>query len=396
MYEETKLSEQAQKIEEALITVPPKYDEADEIFVKYSITKEELAKVAYDLMDECLDEQLIYWDSLEELVEDNTVCSNIYKIMQHLFSKGFDPNIVVDGDCAMNFIPFLDYPEGLAPRLMRLFMESGGDPNLVIDRVSLFVQIDSAVSFDMHKRRSFVYCWLVLMAYGGRRGEDKYPPLTMQGDLDVSIFKRFEDYAYYKIVPGNQVPGKPVSWEMLIYDTSTGETPKLVASYGGLNVELADMTQNGSPCVEQHDKETDNSKTDSTKNPGLDSVPISEDKFLRKIAKMYRENTSEDIRCHMESGFRYSSFYVYTEMTSADEYVDYITAKVQALKNHNIVIRTRMMHFWSGKPCLVITQEPKDPNMPDMEPGCLFVKRSENGLIARMDIMPISFYKLIP
>lgn len=65
MYKETKLSEQAQKIKEALISVPPRYDAADRIFAEYPITKEELSKIACDLMYKCLDEQyLYYWDSL--------------------------------------------------------------------------------------------------------------------------------------------------------------------------------------------------------------------------------------------------------------------------------------------------------------------------------------------
>ena len=268
MYEETKLSEQAQKIEEALFAVPPRYDEADKIFAEHSITKEELAKIACDLMDKCLDEQyLYYWDSLEELVEDNlkelvednTVTSNIYKIMQYLFSKGYDPNVVVNDGCAMGVICFLDCPEGLAPRLMRLFMENGGDPNLEIEGVPLFVQIDSAVSFDKYMSRSFVYCWLVLMAYGGRLGEDEHLPLTMRDDLDVNVFKRFEDYSYYKIVPEKHVPGEHVYWKMLIYDTGTGESPKLAAfsSYYYIHYTVENMSElllNDYPSVKRHDR----------------------------------------------------------------------------------------------------------------------------------------------
>ena len=119
-------------------------------------------------------------------------------------------------------------------------------------------------------------------------------------------------------------------------------------------------------------------------------IPISEEEFLRKIEKMYSEYIVEDISCHMEPGFRYSSFWVFEEMTSAEQYVDYITGKIRTLKKENIVIKTKMMHFaGSDEPCLVLEQ-------PDTELICLFAERSRNGLIARMDMMPAGFYKLVP
>ena len=119
-------------------------------------------------------------------------------------------------------------------------------------------------------------------------------------------------------------------------------------------------------------------------------IPISAEDFLRKIGRMYSEYATEDISCHMEPDFRYNSFWVLEEMTSAEQYVDYITRKIQTLKNENIVIKTSMMHIrdW-GEPCLVLEQDP------DIK-TCLFVEHSKNGLIAKMDMMPKGFYKLVP
>jgi hypothetical protein len=67
-------------------------------------------------------------------------------------------------------------------------------------------------------------------------------------------------------------------------------------------------------------------------------IPISAEDFLRKIGRMYSEYATEDIGCHMEPDFRYSSFWVLEEMTSAAQYVDYITGKIQTLKKENVVI----------------------------------------------------------
>lgn len=60
--------------------------------------------------------------------------------------------------------------------------------------------------------------------------------------------------------------------------------------------------------------------------------PISEEDFLRKIEKMYSEHTVVNIDQHMEPDFRYSSFWVLDEMTSAREYVDYIPEKWKRLR----------------------------------------------------------------
>ena len=121
----------------------------------------------------------------------------------------------------------------------------------------------------------------------------------------------------------------------------------------------------------------------------MKKVPISEEEFLRKIEKMYGEYAIEEIGCHMKSDFRYNSFWVLDEMKSAARYVDYIIAKVQTLKKEKIVIKTEMMYIrGTGQPCLVLRQ-------PDTEPICLIAERSPKGLIARMDMMPAGFYRLV-
>lgn len=387
MYIETKLSEQAKELEKALSALPPKYEMADEFFSKYEITAEELSKIACNLMDLCGDWH--FTEDLNDLVEEDTICSYIYKIMQYLFSKGYDPNMLTDDgcDCAMDAIRFITYPDGLAPRLMRLFLEHGADPNLVVEGESVFEHIDFAVSFDEFFSRSTVYCWLVLMAYGGRLGEDKHLPLKMYDNLDVSIFKRFEDYAYYEIIPIQQKAGYYGCWKMLIYDTRTGDQARLVASLGDAGAEPADAPSIKMTCAEGHDT----SHKNLPQIPRTEAVPISKEDFLRKIEKMYSEYAIEDIYCHLELDFHYSSVWVYSELTSARDYVEYITQKVQTLKKSNSVITTRLMHIkGTGEPCLVLKQSP------DIEPACLTVKQSDNGLIARMDMAPSSFYQLEP
>lgn len=243
MYEKNKLSEQAQKVEDALKAIPPKYDVADEILSHYSVTAEELSRIACNLLDECLDEQEPFDDSLTKLIEDNSVCSNIYKIMQYLFSKGYNPNLFVDDERAIDSVIFLTFPDGLAPRLMRLFLENGADPNLPAEERTLFEALTNWIDYNEYMIRPHVYCWLILMAYGARLGEEKYLPITMHNNLDVSIFKRFEDYSYYEIIPTKPRGIGYGYWKMLIYDTMAGDEARLVASYGDVNGEELPPTE---------------------------------------------------------------------------------------------------------------------------------------------------------
>ncbi len=54
----------------------------------------------------------------------------------------------------------------------------------------------------------------------------------MYNDLDVSIFKHFEDYAFYEVIPYEPPLNQPPFWKMLIYETVQCINEKfLVASY---------------------------------------------------------------------------------------------------------------------------------------------------------------------
>lgn len=235
MSTETILSEEATRLEAALSSLPPKYDVADEIFAKHQLAPEEFAIVAINLMDKCYEEQCEYAESLDYLIEDHTLCSNIYQVMQYLFQKGYDPNVDTEFGRAIDPIRYLFYPERLAPRLMRLFLEKGADLNYPTDGRTLFEHITQSIDFNEYMYEDVVKCWLILMAYGARIGDEKYLPIVMHGDHEVTIFKRFEDYSY-EIIPTLENPHGFGAWIMRIYEIRD-EYKKLVASYGDLNRE---------------------------------------------------------------------------------------------------------------------------------------------------------------
>lgn len=389
MYVETVLSKKAEELEKALCTIPTNYDIAEEILLNNDITPEEMSKVACNLLDKCIDEQDEYWKNVDYLIDDETLCSNIYKIMKYLLRKGLNPNITIDdaSESVLSNIRFLIYPEGLAPRLMRLFLENGADPNIVVENESEFETIDFAVSYDEYMNRSSVYCWLVLMAYGGRLGAEKYLPIKMHGNRDISIFKRFEDYPYYEVIPTKREGNYWGCWRMHIYEAYE-DTKILVASYGDLEGECADGHPN--EMLQPNNHESDDIGEESQETERVDAEPVDEEEFLNKISKIYSQCTTVDIYPHMELNFHYSSFWVFSEITSAAEYVDYITGKAKALKESGKMVKTKIMHVkGSGKPCLVLEQEGNN------DPACLMVELSPNGLVVRMDMMPCSFYTLV-
>ncbi len=195
-------------------------------------------------------------------------------------------------------------------------------------------------------------------------------------------------FGHNNIIEGSTFYGQPITsfhfdnGVKLTFTTNFGEVEKgRSCSYyywGDNEVSSDNQAEDGSAVIEQEKGKTD-------------GVPISEEDFLCKIAKMYSEYAVEDIFHHMEPHFRYSSFWVFEEITSAKEYVDYITGKVQAVKKAKAAVTTKMMHIkGSEKPCLILEQKQ------GMEPACLTVERSKNGLIVKMAMMPSSFYKLIP
>lgn len=158
------------------------------------------------------------------------------------------------------------------------------------------------------------------------------------------------------------------------------------------------LTNKRSPTTTEIELKSDE-KMPGNEDGSPKAVPISEEDFLRKIAKMYSEHVYEDIDCYLERDFHCGSFWEFDELTSAEAYVSYIRRRVAAFGRANVDIRTTIMYLNApggmfdeppGKPFLVIERIRNPDKL------CLFVKRSENGLIARMDMMPCSFYDLVP
>ncbi len=188
-------------------------------------TKTELAEIAADFADSCFCE---YRDALDPDVDvltvENMHSNYVVDAIAMLLEFGLDANVAADGENVMWNAMWIDAPN-VAASLLRLLLESGGDPNLVIptECESLFEYVAVKVSYDEYTHDYFytVQLWLLLMAYGGRFRNGNIP-LEMLGGKTVDIFKDFERYDYnIEYLP--QVEGKYGCWRMHVYDVETME-----------------------------------------------------------------------------------------------------------------------------------------------------------------------------
>lgn len=142
-----------------------------------------------------------------------------------LFLKyGLLPNLIIQEDHdelnIMNEIRHIQN-EDVAPTIMRMLMEHGGDPNLFIDGGSIFEDLDYFVVFDVVELDNKLIfdvefkVWLVLMGYGGYI-KDHECPVQMKNGYSIEIFKNFEEFDY-------RIEFIPKDWFMHIYRKDNGE-----------------------------------------------------------------------------------------------------------------------------------------------------------------------------
>ena len=196
-----------------------------ELLRTHNLTKEELAALAIDFVDTCMDEYLNSIDTKYKFEKRGNLCNDyIIRAIELLLEFGFDPNAIIDDDNVMWNTMYIKNPN-VAATVFRLLLENGANPNLWIpgEPETIFEYIDFKVSYDEYTHEYFhtVQCWLVLMAYGAcwTNGEI---PLTMLGGNSVEIFKNFELYDY-EIEELPQIPGRYGCWIMHIFNAETRE-----------------------------------------------------------------------------------------------------------------------------------------------------------------------------
>ena len=168
----------------------------------------EITRVALELLDQYQFEIEDYvWENEKEPCPEELVSTNWVALFDLLLRLGLQPNLVLQDDehraCWNVMENFLFVANGdIAPRIMRMMMEHGGDPNLEISDESLFEKLDSDIWFDMVEMQEMMWkfdiefkIWLVLISYGGSL-KGGICPLDMKAGYRVEDLRAFEKFDY--------------------------------------------------------------------------------------------------------------------------------------------------------------------------------------------------------
>ncbi len=205
--------------------VPPKWDEIRNILDSHTFTKEELATVALDVVENCFVEykEATQYLGLDSVDIENTHSYYVVESLQLLLDYGFDPNVIVDNDNAMWNTQYIDISD-FAAKALRLLLEHGGDPNITPDNTDRFFEDIDCKLFEDAYGYGFSYvvqCWLLLLAYGGNRRNGRQVIKMLNGN-NVDMFKEFERYDYVFHWDENET-GSYHKFKLLFYDKQTRE-----------------------------------------------------------------------------------------------------------------------------------------------------------------------------
>ena len=219
------MQDKTQRILEEMLQLPPDMTGLRALLEGEKPTSEQLAMTANQFME------IGCWREVDEFVyahgrqpEPAELHSTyIFSLMQLLLEYGLNPNLVIDGDNVMEWMGFVDFPY-VSADTMRLFMEHGGDVDLIIAGDTMFRPIDFDIVFgaiEQEDRQYYdcqVHLWLVLIGYGGMLPENVCP-LKMKNGKSPEIFRQHERFDWEI----ERTSAVEAGWIMHILDRETGE-----------------------------------------------------------------------------------------------------------------------------------------------------------------------------
>ena len=179
-----KMNEREQKLLDLLTAIPPDMVGAAYMLQTEHLDCDEVTKVAIGYAYECFCEagDFAYEHRIPHpaAIVPNLHSTYILDIIKLLLRYGLDPNGVHEDDNIMNSLRFVDN-ELIAADTLVLLLGHGGKTDLIIpgEGDTLFNAADFAVfydaveQYDRQRYASLVHCWMVMIGYGARCGEDK-------------------------------------------------------------------------------------------------------------------------------------------------------------------------------------------------------------------------------
>lgn len=114
--------------------------------------------------------------------------------------------------------------------------------------------------------------------------------------------------------------------------------------------------------------------------------------FLNALKQAYVNYDCEYIIDKLSESFTYSSFWVFSSIDSAAEYIDYLEGKLNTQKNCNYKADFCLVRqIGTGKPILLV-----GPKTPKGDYACFIAECDNEGLICKLHVMPSSFYSWEP
>ena len=147
------------------------------------------------------------YENEEEPLPENLRTYNWENLFNILIENGLDANLVIcdDNINSKNVLQKIKYFDDgdLGARILRNILNNGGNPNIIIDNMNLFEEIDSDLMLDIlmdlyhHKwqlDKAWKF-WLVMVGFGGTINNGLCP-VEMCDGFQPEIFKNFEKYDY--------------------------------------------------------------------------------------------------------------------------------------------------------------------------------------------------------
>ncbi len=193
-----------------LMEMPPNFANIEKELQDNKYSVEEVTLAGYRFAENCFCECGDFEYNYGRTPKGEEVHSSyIYKICELLLKYGLAPNMLC-GDCSdltniMYKLVYVDYAH-IAAETMRLLLENGGSPDVVIDGETLFEFVDFTICHDSGSLYGTEFCdesfydrqfriWLLMIGYGAKINKEELPIKLVDG-YSVENFKNFENFTY--------------------------------------------------------------------------------------------------------------------------------------------------------------------------------------------------------
>lgn len=205
------LNQSEQLLLATLLELPPNFKAARQCIQKKNLNSESVTKAAIRYTEECFCDVSDHYIDADWNVDLNKIdvlhgvtpglhSTYIYDVVKFLLEFGLEPNAVfTTEDTQYNIMQSMVYIENEYQGIdaLALLMDSGGDPNLMINGSTMFIDAAFDIWFGSVELETrwlydiWVHRWMVLVACGGK-DEGTWPKTFPQYDENGHYGKMFD------------------------------------------------------------------------------------------------------------------------------------------------------------------------------------------------------------